>query len=85
MSERPTPETDAASWVETNAANALVLASFAAQLERERDEARDALRELRDALTEVMRVSAPHMKRVGDTHVIRFADATIQKAKEVLG
>ena len=41
MSERPTPETDAASFTETNAANALVLASFSRKLERERDEARD--------------------------------------------
>jgi hypothetical protein len=40
MNNRPTPETDAASFTETNAANALVLASFACKLEQERDEAR---------------------------------------------
>lgn len=38
--QRPTPETDAASWVETNRANALTLASFSEKLERQRDEAR---------------------------------------------
>ena len=43
MRDRPTPETDAASWVETNQANALTLASFSRKLERERDEAREAL------------------------------------------
>lgn len=53
--------------------------------ERERDEAREIARELRNALTEVMRVSAPHMRRIGDTHVIKVAEVAIQKAKEVLG
>jgi hypothetical protein len=43
MNNRPTPETDAASFTETNAANALVLASFARKLERERDEARERI------------------------------------------
>ena len=51
MSERPTPETDAAAWTETNAANALVLASFAAKLERQRDEARQAVAKLHDWLS----------------------------------
>ena len=39
MSNQPTPETDAAAWVETNQANDLVLASFARNLERQRDAA----------------------------------------------
>lgn len=43
MSARPTPETDAASFTETNAANALVLASFARIFKRERDEAREVI------------------------------------------
>jgi len=47
MSDRPTPETDAAAWVEYNPANALVFASFARKLERQRDEAREELINLR--------------------------------------
>ena len=47
MSNQPTPETDAAAWVETNQANALVLASFARNLERQRDKAREELVKLR--------------------------------------
>jgi uncharacterized protein (DUF305 family) len=43
MSNQPTPETDAAAWVETNQANALVLASFARNLERQRDELQRAV------------------------------------------
>ena len=40
--ERPTPETDAATW-ETATREEVTYASFAAKLERERDEAREAL------------------------------------------
>ena len=47
MSDMPTPRTDAASWVETNRANAVVLASFARQLERELAEARAEVARLR--------------------------------------
>lgn len=50
MSDRATPKTDAASWVETNEANALTLASFSRQLERELDEARNELEKSRFAL-----------------------------------
>lgn len=89
MSDRPTPETDA---IVRNAATAdhtmtrlaATLTVKCEKLERERDEAREIARELQDALTEVMRVATPYMKRIGDTHVIRFVDATIQKSKEVL-
>jgi hypothetical protein len=100
MSNQPTPETDAAAWVETNQANALVLASFACNLERqrdaaisrfessqsarmelkrERDEARELARELRDALEAVM----PYI--VGDRIVPwKAAETALTKAKEVL-
>ena len=40
---RPTPETDAAAWTETNWANACVTADFARRMERERDEAASAI------------------------------------------
>lgn len=49
-----TPDTDAASWVETNQANALTLASFSKKLERQRDELRQMVRELRDVLDDVV-------------------------------
>jgi hypothetical protein len=48
--QRPTPETDAASWADTNQANALTLASFSRQLELQRDEARNELEKSRFAL-----------------------------------
>ena len=87
MSDRPTPETDSRKAHRNASGYNIDLADllYMHQLERERDEARELARELRDALTEVMRVSTPHMRRIGDTHIIKVADATIQKAKEVLG
>ncbi len=47
MNERPTPETDAEAWIETDRANAVVFAKFARKLERERDEAREQRDRLR--------------------------------------
>ncbi len=43
-----TPRTDSAAWIETNAVNAVVLASFARQLERENAQLRVALERLKD-------------------------------------
>ena len=45
MSE--TPETDAEAWIETDRANAVVFAKFARKLERERDEAKEELNDIR--------------------------------------
>lgn len=46
----PTPRTDAQEWTETNRANAVVLASFARELERELAREREKVRVLRSAL-----------------------------------
>lgn len=45
MTERPTPETDARTWcaLSNNRRPAVVSATFASRLERERDEAREEL------------------------------------------
>jgi hypothetical protein len=60
MSDRPTPETDAEAWIETDRANAVVFAKFARKLERERDEARElqrnALREREAAREALMKI-----------------------------
>jgi hypothetical protein len=77
MSDRPTPETDAAAWVETNQANALVLASFARNLERQRDEALELARELRDAFERFY--GFPNCSRAR-----LLAQSALTKAKEVL-
>jgi hypothetical protein len=92
MSDRPTTETDAAAWVETNQANALVLASFARNLERQRDEARELARELRDALSRLrsqMQIADnDHELTVRffqiPTGEVRRADLFLTRAKEVL-
>ena len=81
MSDRLTPETDAASWVETNQANALTLASFSSQLERERDEARELARELRDALTGMEEYYRQHNIQAS---LFLQVHAALTKAKEVL-
>ena len=89
MSDRPTPETDAAAWVETNQANALVLASFACNLERQRDEARELARELRDALLSACRFvdcyESESAAAIDDKWATaRKCNAALIKAKEVL-
>ena len=81
MSDRPTPDTDAASWVETNQANALTLASFSSQLERERDEALELARELRDALTAMQEYYRQHIIQGS---LFLQVHAALTKAKEVL-
>ncbi len=45
---RPTPETDAEAWIETDRANAVVFAKFARGMERERDEARKQIDDYRE-------------------------------------
>jgi len=45
----PTPRTDAREWTETNRSNAVVLASFARELERELSAERAKVRVLRSA------------------------------------
>ena len=51
MSDRPTPETDAACWREGFGLNSkCVHAEFARKLERERDEAREENKKFREAL-----------------------------------
>jgi len=90
MSERPTPETDAASWIDTNQANALTLASFSRQLELQRDEARELARELRDVLDDweclwrdrVREISG--MTFAAGYPVARRSRELLAKAKEVL-
>jgi hypothetical protein len=84
MSERPTPETDAASWVDTNQANALTLASFSRQLERQRDEARELARELRDALDYTLDYILGDSASYLPNTAIERAHLTLTKAKEVL-
>jgi len=104
MSERETPETDSfvplrvhhpslPSW------NDYVLASFAQKLERERDQARDLARELRDALencredsVELLgewawkRGTIPRNDRAIEELEgrVSIADSVMTKAKEVL-
>jgi len=58
MSDRPTPETDAERWIYRypeyhKTAPKYVSSDFARQLERQRDEARELARELRDALERI--------------------------------
>ena len=81
--QRPTPETDAASWVETNRANALTLASFSEKLERQRDEARELARELQSALTTTL---ASLIIRMGpeDADTVENAHQALGKAKQLL-
>lgn len=68
-SDRPTPETDAAAWTETNWANAIVLAKFARKLERERDEAWKEI----DLLKTNLRIQTEHTENAvqdrADEHI----------------
>jgi hypothetical protein len=90
MSNQPTPETDAAAWVETNQANALVLASFACNLERQRDaaisrfessqSARMELKRERDEARELARQLIAEMKRLSQWEFpIYGGDSGIEK------
>ena len=94
MSDRPTPETDA-EWdrlqmlagggynPKPNSVKlAFGMANLAVSLERQRDEARELARELRDALELTMIDHRPY----GSAQLARARKATqlIEKAKEVL-
>jgi hypothetical protein len=94
MSNRPTPETDA-EWDRlqmlpdggyssklAGAKLAFGMANWAASLERQRDEARELARELRDALELKMVDHRPY----GSAQLARARKAAqlIEKAKEVL-
>ena len=88
MSDRPTPETDAATREipESGHYSALILrvvsADKARRLERERDEARELARELRDALADIR--DMPEIDQ-DDEHRLRHkAKKALAKAKEVL-
>jgi hypothetical protein len=74
MSERATPETDHEESIDNGDTKPLF--EFARKLERERDEARELARELRDALVSV--------RRQCDWDGQKVVDGLITKAKEVL-
>jgi hypothetical protein len=80
MKKRPTPETE--SWIGCGAGTLQVVpASFACQIERQRDEARELALELRDAMIAIKPfIGYPSTP----TDIIyRFTNA-IKKAKEVM-
>lgn len=88
---RPTPETDAAARVMLDgiASEYIVRADFARKLKRERDEARELARELRDALElmtyGLLDVSETAMIYGRDAkRIVENAAALVDKAKEVL-
>lgn len=77
MSERATPETDAVATIEGNwDTKALRMGHHARKLERERDEARDMVLELREALEAV--------RKQCDWDGRAVIDGAVAKAKEVL-
>jgi hypothetical protein len=78
MSERPTPETDALAANRIGMWQHNLPADHARRLERERDEARELARELRDALTKAS-VSYTYSDEWRN-----HARRAIAKAKEVL-
>lgn len=93
MSDRPTPETDA-EWdrlqmlpeggYSSRPAGIKLsfgMAGLAAQLERQRDEARELARELRDALTSMEEYYRQHIIRGS---LFLQVHAALTKAKEVL-
>lgn len=69
MSERPTPETDARTYV-PSLGGATVPAEFARQLERERDEAREALSDWENAALHV-EANHPDENHCGCVPVLR--------------
>lgn len=83
MSERATPETDAATMPWYGERDAVV-GDFARKLERQRDEAREIARELRDALQPTLTSLVGRMV-IKDTDTVERAHAALNKAKEVLG
>ena len=90
MSDRPTPETDAAQHeglLRGHPTPTLVVrASFARRLERQRDEARDLARELAGRIEQILLCkSGPHEWVVGNLRLAaKQAEWSMIKAKEVL-
>ena len=83
MSDRPTPETD-----EAQIGTVRVSVDFARRLERERDEARELARELRDTLINIEEYwnRDQNETAMADAcwHAINTAQDALTKAKEVL-
>jgi hypothetical protein len=79
MSERPTPQTDANESITCKEGDPCIAPDFARQLERERDEARELARELRDAFTKASAFCTYSDEWWND------ARKALTKAKEVLG
>jgi hypothetical protein len=77
MSERPTPQTDANESITCKEGDPCIAPDFARQLERERDEARELARELRDAFERFY--GFPNCSRAR-----LLAQEALAKAKEVL-
>jgi len=92
MSDRPTPETDALASSRIGMWQYHLPADFARKMERERDEARELARELRDALnrlrSQMQIADNDHDLTVRvfqiPTSEVRRADLFLTKAKEVL-
>lgn len=93
MSDRPTPETDALADSRIGMWQYHLPADFARKMERQRDEARELARELRDALS----VTLPHLEYIVfhneslngrespmDRADLRVVQSALTKAKEVL-
>ena len=61
MNQRPTPETDKAKWEIRERGNSIPIevtaASFAESLERERDEAREQVAAMREAINELQNIA----------------------------
>ena len=79
MSDRPTPETDYEQKIDNG--DTWSLFEFARRLERERDEAREIARELRDALTGMEEYYRQHNIQAS---LFLQVHAALTKAKEVL-
>jgi len=100
MSNRPTPETDEEHRDITQSLGAIHLGfvglGFARKLERERDEAREIARELRDSMEELIKLNAKmvdgdctfagayYCYYKGQYDKWSSANAALTKAKEVL-
>jgi hypothetical protein len=83
MSDRPTPETDALADSRIGMWQYHLPADFARKMERERDEARELARELRDKLRALAdECILPRFNQEWDTFV--ESESSLTKAKEVL-
>jgi hypothetical protein len=80
MSDRPTPETDALITLRSGfGVTDYEWRQHSRKLERQRDEARELARELRDALDNIL-YHSPHLVGPG----VLAAKSALTKAKEVL-